>query len=319
MAGGRGTRLQPLTDDRPKPMVPLLGRPVIDYVKDAMLRAGVNDLVVTTGYRGEDLEAHVNTWDADGVRAQLITPPGPLDQGTLVAFHGGGFIVCSAATHAKAFGLMGAASRLRVLNVDYRLAPEHRFPAAHDDCLRATRWAARALHRDDVLIGDSVGGNLSLSIGAQLIGDAEVTVRGIVSISPLTDFTLSSPSLTTRRARDPFTYCAGLPELRQMYLGEDEALARDPRASPLFADVRGLAPTLVQMGSEEICYDDGLRMAEKIHAAGGRVRFEEWQGMFHTWHHYAGALSGADEAIEAIGAWVRWCIGMRELDFSRSR
>ena len=207
--------------------------------------------------------------DVDGVRAQLITPPGPLDQGTLVAFHGGGFIVCSAATHAKAFGLMGTASRLRVLNVDYRLAPEHRFPAAHDDCLRATRWAARTLHRDVVLLGDSVGGNLSLSVGAQLVGEADVTVRGIVSISPLTDFTLSSPSLTTRRARDPFTYCAELPELRQMYLGDDEALARDPRASPLFADVRGLAPTLVQMGSEEICYDDGLRMAEKIHNAGG--------------------------------------------------
>ena len=95
--------------------------------------------------------------DADGVRAQLITPPGPLDQGTLVAFHGGGFIVCSAATHAKAFGLMGAASRLRVLNVDYRLAPEHRFPAAHDDCLRATRWAARALHRDVVHQGPASG------------------------------------------------------------------------------------------------------------------------------------------------------------------
>ena len=167
------------------------------------------------------------------------------------------------------------------------------------------RWAARTLHRDVVLLGDSVGGNLSLSVGAQLIGEADVTVRGIVSISPLTDFTLSSPSLTTRRARDPFTYCAGLPELRQMYLGDDEALERDPRASPLFADVRGLAPTLVQMGSEEICYDDGLRMAEKIHNAGGRVRFEEWQGMFHTWHHYAGTLSGADQAIGAIGAWVR--------------
>ena len=90
-----------------------------------------------------------------------------------------------------------------------------------------------------------------------------------------------------------------------MYLGDDEALERDPRASPLFADVRGLAPTLVQMGSEEICYDDGLRMAGRIHEAGGRVRFEEWQGMFHTWHHYAGALSGADEAIAAVGAWVR--------------
>ena len=135
--------------------------------------------------------------------------------------------------------------------------------------------------------------------------NAQVSVRGIVSISPLTDFTLSSLSLTTRRARDPFTYCAGLPELRQMYLGDDEALERDPRASPLFADVRGLAPTLVQMGSEEICYDDGLRMAERIYEAGGRVRFEEWQGMFHTWHHYAGRLSGADQAIGAIGAWVR--------------
>ena len=121
--------------------------------------------------------------DADGVRAQLITPPGPLDQGTLVAFHGGGFIVCSAATHAKAFGLMGAASRLRVLNVDYRLAPEHRFPAAHDDCLRATRWAARALHPDGVLIGDSVGGNLSLSVGALLIGEADVALRA--EINPL--------------------------------------------------------------------------------------------------------------------------------------
>ena len=121
--------------------------------------------------------------DADGVRAQLITPPGALDQGTLVAFHGGGFIVCSAATHAKAFGLMGAASRLRVLNVDYRLAPEHRFPAAHDDCLRATRWAARALHPDVVLIGDSVGGNLSLSVGALLIGEADVALRA--EINPL--------------------------------------------------------------------------------------------------------------------------------------
>ena len=90
-----------------------------------------------------------------------------------------------------------------------------------------------------------------------------------------------------------------------MYLGDDEALERDPRASPLFADVRGLAPTLVQMGSEEICYDDGLRMAERIYEAGGRVRFEEWQGMFHTWHHYAGRLSGADQAIGTIGAWVR--------------
>ena len=88
MAGGRGTRLQPLTDDRPKPMVPLLGRPVIDYVKDAMLRAGVNDLVVTTGYRGEDLEAHVNTWAADGVRARVnreATPMGTAGSVRLLA------------------------------------------------------------------------------------------------------------------------------------------------------------------------------------------------------------------------------------------
>ena len=78
MAGGRGTRLQPLTDHRPKPMVPLLGRPVIDYVKDAMLRAGVNELVVTTGYRGDDLEAHVQTWTEDGVRARVNPEDTPM-------------------------------------------------------------------------------------------------------------------------------------------------------------------------------------------------------------------------------------------------
>ncbi|UDY37737.1 alpha/beta hydrolase fold domain-containing protein [Dermatobacter hominis] len=242
---------------------------------------------------------------------QVVEPPGALS-GTLVAFHGGGYVLCSPGTHALRFARMAQAARCRLLNVGYPLAPEHPFPAAVRAGVRAVERAAA--DGPVVLLGDSAGGGLVLSVALSLrdglhgapdpAGPAAVRVAGLVAISPWTDLTCSAPSLVERRSIDPFAHIDDLPAFAADYLrGGTEPT--DPVASPLFADLAGLPPTLVQVGSTETMYDDAARWAERAAAAGVAVRLEEWEGMFHTWHGHVGELTGADLAVAAIGSFVR--------------
>jgi acetyl esterase/lipase len=239
--------------------------------------------------------------DVDGVAGELITPPGDLGPGTLVSLHGGGYVLCSAATHRRRFAQMGLAARCRVLNVDYRLAPEHPFPAAVDDGLAALGWA---LDRGPVvLVGDSAGGGLALAVALAHRDCGGRRPSGVVAISPWADLTLDGESHRARRARDPFAHLDDLPAYASMYLGATPTT--HPHASPVFADFAGLPPLLIQVGSEEALVDDAIAVAERAAAAHVPVRLEEWAGMFHTWHAYAGTLHGADEAISVIGGWTR--------------
>ena len=243
----------------------------------------------------------VEAVDVDGVAGELITPPGDLEPGTLVALHGGGYVLCSAATHRRRFAQMGLAARCRVLNVDYRLAPEHRFPAALDDGLAALWWA---LDRGPaVLVGDSAGGGLALAVTLAHRDCGGQRPSGVVAISPWADLTLAGESHTSHRERDPFAHIDDLPTNASMYLGPTPPT--HPLASPVFADFDRMPPLLIQVGSEESLVDDARAVAERAAAAHVPVRLEEWSGMFHTWHAYAGTLDGADEAIAVIGGWTR--------------
>ncbi len=252
-------------------------------------------------------EGYVVEWvDAGGVPAQLITPPGPVGDGLLVTFHGGGFVLCSAGTHAKRFAVAGRLAGCRVLNVEYRLAPEHPFPAALDDGVAAARWAAE--RGPFVLGGDSAGGGLALSVALALRdtptpeGATPAVPEGLVLISPWTDLTNSGASRTDRLARDPFAHIDDGDAYAALYLGGTPAT--DPVASPHFAALTGLAPMLIQIGTEETVFDDAARLADAAVAAGIPTRLEEWTGMFHTWHTYVGLLHGADEATAAVATWV---------------
>lgn len=243
--------------------------------------------------------------EAGGVPAQLIEPPGSVEDGMLVTFHGGGFVLCSAGTHARRFAVGAGLARCRLLNVEYRLAPEHRFPAAVDDGVTAARWAAE--QGPFVLAGDSAGAGLALSVALALRHarhevELTPTPAGVVAISPWTDLTNSGASRTTRLARDPFAHVDDSDAYAAMYLGSTPAT--EPLASPHFAELAGLPPVLIQVGSEETAFDDAARFADASAAAGVATRLEEWTGMFHTWHTYVGRLKGADEATGAYAAWV---------------
>ncbi|MDY7105949.1 MAG: alpha/beta hydrolase [Actinomycetota bacterium] len=239
--------------------------------------------------------------NAGGVRAELIVPPGARSPGMLVCFHGGGYVVCTAGTHRRRFAHMAAAAGCLALNVDYRLAPEHPFPAAIEDAVAAVRWAAT--RGPVVVLGDSAGGGLALAAGLALADDADARPAGVVAISPWSDLTLAGRSHIERRDRDPFAHIDDLPAYVECYLG-GATPPTDPLASPLFGDFSGYPPLLVQVGSEETMYDDALLVAEKAACQGADVTFEEWEGMFHTWHAHVGGLTGADDAIASIGRFV---------------
>ena len=236
-----------------------------------------------------------------GVPAEWLRIPDRTADAVVVFLHGGGYVVCSVASHRDRAGRVALAAGCDGLVVDYRLAPEHPFPAAIDDAVAVCR-AVQAEGRPVLLVGDSAGGGLVLATMLVLRDAGDPLPLAAVCISPWCDLTLSSPSLESRRARDPFAHLDDLPGSVDAYLaGRDP---RDPLASPLLADLAGLPPLLVQVGSEETMYDDALGLAERAAAMGVPTVFEEWVGMFHTWHAYAGALEAADAAIAHAGTFL---------------
>lgn len=286
---------------------PSLPDPALEAVVAAIRSRPLDDEFSEQRTIDSDLErlladgASVEAKYGDGWQGEIITPQGTLSDVLLVTIHGGGYVAGSRGTHRLRFGRMGAAAACRVLNLDYRLAPEYGFPAAVNDCIAAARWASTC--GPFMLAGDSAGGALALAVAISLQEARESLPIGIVTISPWVDLTCSFPSHITRRDRDPYASGPDARECATAYLSG--ASPTNPLASPIYAEYAGLPPILVQVGTEDMLFDDALRMAEKAAAAGVAVRFEEWDGMFHRWHGYTGTLRGADEAIDAIGRFVR--------------
>jgi len=251
--------------------------------------------------------------DAGGVPGEWIVAPGADARGALLYLHGGGYYRGAIATVREMCGRLSRAAGLRVLAIDYRLAPEYPFPAALEDALAALRWLRTqgcpggCTPGELAVGGDSAGGGLAVALLVALREAGEPLPGAAVCLSPWVDLTHSGESMTALAGDDPSLSRSYLERFAGLYL--DGADPRDPRASPLFADLTGLPPLLVQVGGREVLRDDGLRLAERARAAGVAVELDLWEEMTHVWQNNGPDLPEGRQAIERVGAFLRARLG----------
>ena len=243
--------------------------------------------------------------DAGGVNADLITTPVSEKHRHVLFLHGGGFIIGSPALYRHFTWRVATATRGRVLAVDYRLAPEHPFPAALEDAATAYHWllADGTDPRRLAVMGDSAGGGLVFSLLLRLRDEGCPLPAAAVALSPWTDLALTGPSLRLNATADPMISADEPPQFVDDYLAGADP--RTPYISPLYGDPAGLPPTIIQVGSDEVLLDDAVRMADRLRAAGCQVELEIWPRMPHVWHVFVPLIPEARLAIERIGAFVQ--------------
>jgi epsilon-lactone hydrolase len=242
--------------------------------------------------------------DAGGVKGEFITTPACRPDRAVLFLHGGGYVTGWGALYRHFTWRIATAARARVLAIDYRLAPEHPFPAALDDALAAYRWlvAGGADPRRTAVMGDSAGGGLALALLLRLRDEGLELPATAIALSPWTDLALTGASLSTNEKSDPMLSVADARLFADCYLAGADP--RNPYASPLYGNPAGLPPTLIHVGSDEILHDDAVRMAQTLRAAGCRAEIEVWPRMPHVWHLFAPALPEAMQAIANIGAFA---------------
>jgi len=244
--------------------------------------------------------------DLDGVPGEWSIVPGSEASRVLLFLHGGGYCSGSILSHRRMVSEAGRAAGVRTLAVGFRLAPEHPFPAAFDDAMTAWRFLRRlGIAAEQIAIsGDSAGGGLAVALINHLRKAKETGPACAWLVSPWTDLTLSGSTLATKDAVDPLIHKAYLKELADAYLpaGMDR---KDPRVSPLYADLRGLPPLLIQVGSAETLLADATRFAAAAGAAEVEVRLEIWPQMIHAWPLWNARLEPGRRAIANAGAFIR--------------
>jgi len=243
-----------------------------------------------------------------GVSALACTAPGAREDCCLLYLHGGAFVIGSAQDYRSVFAELGRAAGVKVVAPDYRLAPEHPFPAAVDDALASYRaLLERHAPASIVLAGDSAGGGLvtSLLVAAR---DAGLPLpAGALLLSPWVDLACQGRSMTTKAAADPSITRPGLLANAALYLGRKPA--DTPLASPLHADLAGLPPMLLQVGTAEILLDDALRLATRAAEANVEVRLSVWPDMPHVWHFFGFMLEEGRRAVAEAGDFLRARLG----------
>lgn len=251
--------------------------------------------------------------DVDGLPGEWSIAPGSSASRVLIFFHGGGYCSGSIRSHRRMVTEAGRAGAVRTLAVGYRLAPEHPFPAALDDALKAWRFVrAQGLPARSVAVGgDSAGGGLAVALLNRLKEAGEELPSCAWLVSPWTDLTMSGATLATRDAVDPLIHEPYLDELAAAYVpaGIDR---KDPRVSVLFADLGGLPPTLVQVGSAETLLDDAVRFAAAAGTRGVFVTLEIWPNMIHAWHLWNAHLAEGRRALAHAGAFLQHHIRLRQ-------
>jgi acetyl esterase/lipase len=240
-----------------------------------------------------------------GVAALRVATPRSRPDRHILFLHGGGYVAGSPELYRHILWRFASAAGARVAAIDYRLAPEHPFPAALDDAVAAWQGLldeGAAAGRSAVM-GDSAGGALALALALRLRDMGAPLPAAIVALSPWTDLALTGASLRSNAVADPLANAAVAASLAAAYLAGADP--RNPYASPLNGDPTGLPPSLIQVGSDEILLDDAVRMAERMRRAGCEVALEIWPRMPHVWHAFAPLMPEALRAIARIGEFVQ--------------
>ena len=244
--------------------------------------------------------------DAGGVSAEWSIAPGSDPSRVLLFFHGGGYCSGSIVSHRRMVTEAGRAAKVRTLAVAYRLAPEHPFPAALDDALSAWRLLRQqGIAAEHIAVGgDSAGGGLTIVLSNRLreLGEAQPGCAWLCS--PWTDLTMSGSTLTSKDAVDPLIHKGYLEELAAAYVPGGIA-RKDPRVSPLFSNLTGFPPVLIQVGSAETLLADATRFAEAAGAADAAVTLEIWPHMTHAWHMWNAHLDAGRRALANAGAFIK--------------
>ncbi|MGE4335950.1 MAG: alpha/beta hydrolase [Pigmentiphaga sp.] len=253
-------------------------------------------------------EASVTPVLADTVPCAWVRAPGVRTDQVIVYFHGGGFRVGSLRSHGELMARLSAAAGVQVLGVDYRLAPEHRYPAPHQDAERVLQWLRGQGYSGGklALAGDSAGGGLVLCALLAIRERDGINPAAAFVMSAWTDLAATGASYDTRAEADPIHQRAMIQAMARGFLGP-EADPREPRASPLYAKAShlgGLPPLLLQVGDRETVLSDSEEFARRVQEAGGTARLEVWPEMIHVFQQFPAELAEAVQAIEAGGRFL---------------
>jgi len=255
-------------------------------------------------------DVRVTPVDADGVPAEWIVAPGADSQHRLLYLHGGGYVMGSINTHRDLAGRISRAAGCAVLLVDYRPAPAHPFPAAVEDArtalafLRANGPSGAGAPSAVFVAGDSAGGGLTLATLIATRDAGEPLPGAAVTLSAWTDLAITGDSIQTRADVDPMiTDTSGISAMVGQYAGGADP--RSPLVSPLYAELAGLPPLLMQVGDAEVLLSDTTRVAERARQAGVDVTEEVWPEMFHVFQSFAGMLPEGQQAIDRVGEWIQ--------------
>ena len=243
--------------------------------------------------------------DVGGVESVQVTVPRSRGDHHVLYLHGGRYVSGSSAYYRDFIWRIADAAAACVTCINYRLAPEHPFPASLDDAVSAYSWllAQGTAPERIAVMGDSAGGGLAFATMLRLRAQGLPLPAALVALSPWTDLALTGKSFRTNAYNDPMLKAERAANCARMYLAGTDPY--DPYASPLYGNLIGLPPTLIQVGSDEILRDDSVRMADRLRAAGCAVKIEIWPRMPHVWQVYARALPEGRQAIARIGKFLR--------------
>ena len=240
---------------------------------------------------------------ADGVSVEWIIPSNASSQSVILYLHGGGWTLGWYNSHRWLVAYICQAATSRALAVNYRLAPEDPFPAALEDCLAAYRWLLKSgtSPQQIVVAGDSAGGNLALATLMALRDAGDPLPAAAVCISPMTDLAGTGESFSTHK--DPLLTTRFALSMARYYAGDQDP--RLPLISPHYGNLDRLPPLLIHVGEDEILLSDAARLTDNARAAGVDVSLVIWPKMWHVWHAFAPYLPEAQQAIDAIGIFIR--------------
>ncbi|MCP5161463.1 MAG: alpha/beta hydrolase [Hahellaceae bacterium] len=280
--------------------------PLLNHRLPVRLQRWPTDLLLRVAILPENTRVETVSgehWSAELVRVGQTV--GELAQGCVLYFHGGAYNIGSPRGHRNVVAHLSEACGLPVLSVDYRLAPEHPYPAALQDAEAAWQFLlSQGVPANKIVVaGDSAGGGLSLALVLRLRQNKQALPGGIGLFSPWVDLSLSQPSYKSHARQDPMLNRQWLWRMAKNYAGKH--LLSEPGISPLFADYRDMPPLYIQVGEHEMLLDDARNLARKAKQSGVSVELQVWPNMWHVWQFEAGLMPEASRAVECMAGFVR--------------